>query len=179
MTKINKAPGGQIVKLDIEKLTAIQKAIGAKMVAQVGILGVKSNRLETGKVSKEGGHKKTKEASDMTNADIGLAHEKGVKSQNIPRRSFIEVPLRTKDLDLNKVKASLWQAFTTGKSTIKEAYTKLGIAAENIIQGAFKTGGYGQWAPLDEKTIKRKKSASILIDTAQLRKSITSRVASK
>ena len=183
--KITKVYPGITVRLDLDKLTMIQKALGAKNVTHVGILGAKSHsRKEAGKLIKKagkftGGHSKTKEAADQTNADIGFLHEKGSKSLGIERRSFLLMPLEEQSLELNSVRNALWQSFTEGRNTIVQAYRKLGQAAEAIIQKAFETGGYGHWDALKAKTIARKKSSSILIDTAQLRRSITSRVVSK
>ena len=53
---------------------------------------------------------------------------------------------------------------------------KVGFVAEEVIQEAFSTNGYGQWKPNAPMTIEKKKSNSPLIDTGQLRRSITSKV---
>ena len=52
----------------------------------------------------------------------------------------------------------------------------LGVYGESIVQEAFETGGFGTWEPLSQETVEAKGSNSILIDTAQLRRSITSKV---
>lgn len=178
--KITKVYPGITVRLDLDKLTMIQKVLGAKNVTHVGILGAKSHsRKEEGSIAKGGGHITTRKEADQTNADIGFVHEKGSKSRGIPRRSFLLMPLEEKSVELGSVRNALWKSFTEGHNTIVQAYKKLGLAAEVIIQKAFETGGYGHWDALKAKTIARKKSSSILIDTAQLRRSITSRVVSK
>jgi phage gpG-like protein len=56
---------------------------------------------------------------------------------------------------------------------------RLGISAENAVQLAFATRGFNQWQPNFLATILRKKSSSPLIDTGQLRRSITSKVVNK
>jgi hypothetical protein len=65
------------------------------------------------------------------------------------------------------------------KGNIRMILVRLGIACEKWIQMAFATGGFGSWAPDSPATINRKGSASPLIDTAQLRRSIVSKVDEK
>jgi len=52
----------------------------------------------------------------------------------------------------------------------------LGMLGEDVVEEAFNTGGFGQWPALAPETIRRKRSARILIETTQLRKSVSSRV---
>ena len=59
---------------------------------------------------------------------------------------------------------------------MRGALKTLGVVAEGTIQKAFATGGWGEWPKLSPVTIRRKKSSKILIDTSQLRRSISSRV---
>lgn len=158
--------GGQVV-LQLDKLTMLQQAIKSRFVTQVGVLGSKTSRTE---------------AKDQTNADIGLLHEKGSLSRGIPRRSFLLMPLQQKSEMLMAVKDQLWDKFLNGKQTVaslKAAYRDMGLQAEIIIQKAFETAGFGHWAPDSARTIARKHSSKPLIDTGQLRASISSRVASK
>jgi hypothetical protein len=50
---------------------------------------------------------------------------------------------------------------------------KIGIFARNIVWQAFDSQGFGKWASLKPKTIKRKGSSKVLVDTAILKNSIT------
>jgi hypothetical protein len=59
---------------------------------------------------------------------------------------------------------------------VKSAVKLLGVMGEETVQEAFATGGFGQWPALRPRTIQRKGSSRILIDSAQLRKAVTSRV---
>jgi len=52
----------------------------------------------------------------------------------------------------------------------------IGVKAQSISQGAFTTKGYGQWQELSPKTVEKKGSSQILIDTGTLRNSITYQV---
>lgn len=58
----------------------------------------------------------------------------------------------------------------------KRTLAMLGLLGEQIIDEAFATGGWGSWAPLSSRTIRFKKSSAILIESAQMRKAVVSRV---
>ena len=114
--------------------------------------------------------------NDVTNADIGAVHEFGSKTRNIPARSWLRMPIM---LYLRPViegkRRGFWRSSLSTKGMIS-TLKKLGIVAENVIQSAFETGGFGHWQDLKPSTIRAKGSSAILIDTAQLRKSVTSKV---
>ena len=169
------------VKIDTTGLDNLLTVAEKKYAVRVGILGNKAHakhRMETGDLKKHGGHKIGNNASELTNAEIGLRHEKGVKSEHLPRRSWLVTPLEDHlPENLNKI----------GEETIEmiikhqwlPAYQELGIICEQIIQRGFETGGFGKWKVLSKFTIQQKGSSAILIDTAQLRKSVTSTVVQK
>lgn len=110
--------------------------------------------------------------SDLTNGDIGAVHEFGSMSQHIPQRSFLRMPLTTR---LKDNVSSNWGE-TILRQGFNSALRKLGVMGENTVQKAFATGGFGVWPKLKPATIARKRSSAILIDTSQLRRSISSRV---
>ncbi len=56
---------------------------------------------------------------------------------------------------------------------------EFGIMAENIVQDAFDTAGFGKWQPLAPGTLELKETKTILVETTQLRKSIISKVVKK
>ncbi len=163
MQRVTKIGSTAKVTFDDSLLKALTEGINEELVVRVGILGAKSKRQNQ---------------KGLTNADIGLAHEKGVKSRNLPRRSWLEEPLKDhlseyfEDLGKKAIENFLHSRYV-------DAYAQLGLVAENIIQRGFETGGYGKWRPLKLATIRAKGSDAILIDTAQLRRSVTSEVISK
>lgn len=174
MQQLTKIKNVGYVKLDLEKLNAIQKALGSRFITQVGVLGAKAQGR---KVTIAG-----KAASAETNADVGLIHEKGSISGKIPRRSFLLMPFQIKAEGLMAIRSALWHKFLAGDQSVaslKIAYRDLGILATRIIHRAFDTGGFGKWAKLAPSTIKRKGSSAILIDTRQLERSIDSRVVTR
>lgn len=169
------------VKIDIDRLDEIQSSLMARYVTRVGILGSKTNRMKT-ITTRKGLHRAGREASPQTNAEIGLLHEKGSLSLHIPRRSFLEMPLVLKSEGLMAIRNKIWAAFIAGPETkvkLKSAYVELGHMAERIVQAAFESRGFGHWVPDSAGTIRRKGSDMPLIDTGQLRRSITSDVVSK
>lgn len=165
------------VQLDISKLEAIERELKKHYAVRVGIMGSKATGrqdiIRRGFISVNGKVKPAASPSALTNAAIGLVHEKGSKTMGIPRRSFLEMPLEVR---LPKYLNAFGQKVLDGLTTanLKQTYVQLGILAENIVQSAFKTGGFGRWPKLKDATVKRKGSSAILIDTAQLRRSVAS-----
>lgn len=170
------------VTFDIEKLLDVKKELAKRYTARVGVLGQKTNRvpMEAGETHEQYQLrvKKLKKDSSFpdnegqTNADIGLVHEVGSLSKNIRRRSFLEMPLTLKMPDYSKkFGEELMKAIDAGN--LKPAFIRLGIKGEQVVQLAFASKGFGQWYQ-NPKT-----GRGSLIDTAQLRRSITSDVVMK
>lgn len=188
MNRVTAKTGSGSVSLNTDGLTALRKELAkaASKRLHVGVLG--------GKDARNGDESK---GYIPGNAEIGLAHEFGVvggvspfksKSQskqppsakgmhvNLPERSFLRMPLMTKlpEAILSQGKAA-WRKAIVEKGVVF-ALKNLGVIAEGIVQDAFATGGFGIWPKLKPYTIRKKGSAAILIDKAELRQSITSRV---
>jgi phage gpG-like protein len=144
------------IRLNLKGLEKIQKEIKDKSSVKVGVLGSKNSRNDI-----------------VTNASIGLVHEFGSASKNIPERSFLRVPLTEKmPKEVNKLEKDMIAGLTV--SNIRAFLAKLGVKAEAVVQEAFDTGGFGKWQGLSAKTIQKKGFDKVLIETTQLRKSITS-----
>ena len=157
------------LKMDTKKLDGMikdTKKVNAAFV-KVGILSGKSGRGSEG--SNQG----------LSNVDIGVKHEFGSITEEIPIRSFIKMPLTEKRKNLEKgiSKEAITKPLLNGD--VKKSLGLIGVLAENIIQAAFESGGFGKWQSLSPFTIAKKGSSAILIETAQLRKSISSKVMSK
>jgi hypothetical protein len=146
------------IKLDLKILKEIEKELKTNEYVKIGILGNKNTRNDFN-----------------TNAMIGMVHEFGSAGKNIPERSFLRMPLREK---LPKMIKEIGKGVILGlaKQNANLFLKKIGVLGEQIIQEAFDTGGFGKWAKLSNKTIKRKGFDKTLIETTQLRKSITSEV---
>lgn len=184
---------GGVVSVDTEALSRLMADVAKNRNARVhvGVLGKHTVRAE---------------GQALSNADIGAIHEFGVlggfadtprgqrarklggpsakgEKRNIPARSWLRMPVLTHLPDqLKKMQRGLWQQVIL-KRGIRGALAVLGAAAVASIQEAFATGGFGQWAPLAPFTVRSKLAkqggkgkVAILIDTAQLRQSVTAEV---
>ena len=162
--------------IDIKSLERLEETLNKRFITKVGILGNSSSRATITRAS-SGKAKITKDETlaEASNADIGLLHEFGSYTRHVPERSFLRSPLMLYLKDaVSEASSKINKAIMD--SDIVKAYSLLGIAAEKVIQEAFKTGGFGQWQKLSSRTIAGKGSSAILIDSGQLRKSITSKV---
>lgn len=145
------------VKLDLSKFKSIQKELKKNLIVKIGILGSKDNRDKD------------------SNASIGLAHEAGSQEEGIPRRSFLLDPLEEKlPTKLNEIGKNAFKSISN--DNIENVFEKLGVIGEEIVQEAFDTGGFGKWPALSESTIEKKGFDTILVETTQLRKAVTSEV---
>ncbi len=146
------------LKLDTRGLDGLMKALKGKLpVVRIGILGNRNSRSKGG-----------------SNAAIGAIHEFG--SSELPVRSFLRVPLADhlqKTLEKNGAldKDTIAQVIKVG--SIVPWLQKVAITAEEIVLTGFDTGGYGKWKP---SNMAHKKVHQTLVETQQLRNSITSEV---
>lgn len=145
------------VDFDNSGFKVIKEALKDSYKTRVGLLGQKGSEDRGG----------------MTNADIGLVHEFGSITRGIPRRSWLRKPLEENIMKWVKSHAEEYKQLME-KNDLKKWYAMLGIEAERIIQEAFATGY--DWKPLSPKTIEKKGSDKILIDTSELRRSVSSQV---
>lgn len=174
----NDANNKIFIRLDTDKLEQVEKELGKAFVAQIGVLGIKAGgrlAIKNENVGGKSGNRKVpvvQGESFQSNADIGLIHEKGSLLRNIPRRSFLEMPLTTKlPALIAKIGKTLLEGVTT--LNIESTYKKLASFGEGIVLQAFSTSGFGTWPAL------KRGGPSHLIKTAQLRQSISSRVVTK
>lgn len=169
-------------------LDALLKAFkGDLPKARVGILGDKNSRRTTAGVlrqlraskiyksaNKEGRRELIADAKmqSTTNSSIGAKHEFGL--EGMPKRSFLRVPI------IEHFQSYLDAAGGFDKKTINKVIKensviifvkKLGILGEKIVLEAFNTGGFGKWKA---SNMKYKKNKQTLVETTQLRRSITS-----
>lgn len=109
-----------------------------------------------------------------TNAQVGAWHEFG--TSKMPVRSFLRMPIE------NHLAPAVEKADVLNKKQIANiiktksltgVMTHLGIVAETVVQDAFDTGGFGEWIPSD---FSRKQNHETLVETAQLRRAVTSEV---
>lgn len=172
-----------------KSLDGLIKALKGNMSkARVGILGsgqtarnkelegARGHANETGR-SVNAARKAPKSNYEVaTNAAIGAVHEFG--GPKMPQRSFLRVPIS------QNLQKYLENSGAFGKDelarVIKEAsllpwLKRIATVAETIVHDAFDTGGFGKWAKWKTKGYENN-TGQILVDTQQLRNSITSDV---
>jgi phage gpG-like protein len=143
--------------MDTKALDKLIKSLKNPPMAKVGILG--NNR-------KEG-----------SNAEIGAKHELGL--DGMPVRSFLRMPL-IEHLQENLEKSQAFDEDVLKKvvkaGDVTEWLKKVITVAEAVIREGFQTGGYGKWPAWRGGYSNR--TGLVLVDTQQLRDSITSEVVS-
>lgn len=130
------------------------------------------------KVGVFGDHKAERTDATINNVELAVIQQFGSLTNNIPARPFIDMPLRYKRAELLKFAASKTIADLLLAGNMKRALALLGVKAENIIQQAFDTRGFGQWRANAPRTIAAKGSDMPLINEGQLRRSVWSKVVS-
>lgn len=173
------------VTYDRSGLIKLVQAVGRLRLlkVQVGIFSDKAARKATG----------DEEGQPLNNAEIGLIHEKGSLSRNIPARSFLMMPLGLRFRHrMDKTGADQWLESLVEAGPTQTA-ALIGVEAENTVQQAFETGGWGAWPRWSMNYTRRRElknrfktgrmnfvgpvnPGSLLIDSAQLRRSVSSRV---
>ena len=158
--------------LNVKGLDQLVKALKVKPpVARVGILQSKVHFAQL-----KAGQKMPTHAP--TNAEVGAAHEFGAPARNLPQRSFLRVPIsehlqsymeKSGALD----KDTLRDVIKSG--TITPWMKKIAALADNIVMDAFESGGFGKW-PQWAVPGYSNNAGMLLVDTKQLRNSITSEV---
>lgn len=152
--------------LKITGLDQLVKALKVKApVARVGILGDKTVREPS-----EG------EQKTLTNAEVGAAHEFGTSA--LPKRSFLIEPIRD-NLDKEMMKSGALDkqvlADVVKQGSVVSWVKTIASLAEGIVLDAFDTAGFGKWKAWKNLNYTNN-AGQILVDTKQLRDSISSEV---
>lgn len=171
------------IKLDLSGLANIQKALKEKYEVRVGVFADKAVReaaVDNYKTAKGKGVT-TKQAvasaaQTITNPELAIIHELGSKKRNIPARSFLRMPLTEKAKELKKFLSKKEWAEDLAKGSMKDILVLLGFRAEQIVDEAFGSRGFGKWAANKPSTVKQKGSEEPLLDSQELRRSIMSKV---
>lgn len=169
-------------------LEALIKALRGPPTARVGILaGTKSRgqavsealQRNAGKTEVARIRKQMGSNGLPTNAEIGAAHEYGSMKRKLKMRSWLRMPLSThlrEKIESNPklMKATFAQAARDG--TLFQLLKLVGTLGEATCKEAFTNDGWGTWPKLDPHYAASKTVKNILVETTQLRESITSKV---
>lgn len=129
--------------------------------------------LPTGRIGIIG--KVSRVDGERTNVEIGIDHEFG--TEKLPVRSFLRVPLNEHlSSYIENSEAFHPEVLETviRERSVMLWMQKIMLLAQNVVLDAFNTGGFGAWKPSD---MTRKKNHQTLVETGQLRDSITTEVA--
>jgi len=139
------------------KLLADLKALGA-MKVRVGVLADEPKRAGEGRGSR---------ASLL---EVAAMHEFGAPGANIPQRSFIRGTVDAKRAEIAAKQAALAKQVAAGEVDPRAALERLGASVAGMVQTRIAEGIDPPNAPATEE---RKGSKKPLIDTGQLRSSVT------
>lgn len=109
----------------------------------------------------------------VSNAELAFIHSKGSPLRGIPARPIIEPAIEdSKEQIAELIKKSAQKALDGDKEGAIESLEKAGMQGQNIVRAWF-TNPRNNWPENSERTIKLKGSSRPLIDSGELRKSIT------
>lgn len=104
-------------------------------------------------------------------ATIAAAHVFG--TSRIPQRDFLRPAIEKNLPSFQSLTATNLVRVATGQMNLETALGQLGAAAAGAVQAEIVSGSF---APLAPATVRRKKSSKPLIDSGNMRQSITFRV---
>lgn len=148
---------------------ALMKRLGAMKSSRVRV-GVLADapKKEGTRAGKRG--RQIQQAATL--AQVAAAHEFG--TDRVPCRSFIRATVDLKAAEIHATQESLVMLVATGKVTPEAAMERLGAFTQGLVQARIAEGIN---PPLAASTIARKGSSKPLVDTGQLRSSITYQIA--
>ncbi len=127
----------------------------------------KDSVVKAGILAKDGSQN---HSEGITVFQIGMIHEFGVPEKNIPRRSYIRVPIENNIKEITKLIENNHKLVSENAMSAKVALDRIGIKAQNTIKESFRNN---DWKANSRATVKRKGSSRPLIDTGQLIGSIS------
>lgn len=142
----------RIIERDRGARALLERLEDAKGQIRVGVLGSKPHDNGSG----------------QTVADIARYHEFG--TDTIPERSFIRSTADKKKKEIEDLKREVARGVARGKFPMSKG---IGMIGEEIVAKMQKTITDKIPPPLKAATERRKKSSTPLVDTGQLRQSIT------
>lgn len=128
---------------------------------------MKHSSVRVGVLAAAGVHK---DGSGLTMAEIATVHEYGAPEVGIPRRSFIGSAIDEGRDELRRAGTAAARSVVDGRRTVDQALALVGEKARAMIVNKINRGPFVPNAPL---TIALKGSSKPLIDTGQLKQSVS------
>lgn len=113
------------------------------------------------------------QTGEINNAELAAVHEFGTKDGTIPERSFIRSSMQDNSQNYVGMHAGNLRKVVRGEMPFERSLDLLGVKAASDVQQQIRRGEFEE---LKQTTIDRKGSSSPLIDTGNLRQSITHEV---
>lgn len=113
---------------------------------------------------------------EVTNAELGIIHEFGAPERGIPERSFMRSTAKEESKNVAKLAEIQIKESLNGEISAYDAFSVIGNYLQVKIVDKITDGNFEENT---KETIKRKKSSKPLIDTGQLRASITYEIKEK
>ena len=179
------------IKYNTDGLEKLKKAFAGRSYVKVGVLSEGATRNNDYLLARYNKFKNDESIPESiregllrtyqenpSNADVGAALEFGVVSKKVPARPWLMTSVTSSITNIIKQDKKIIELMAKrGKKD--DSLQIIGAIVEDKIQEAFETEGDGKWPGLSPITIKLKGSSAIGIDTAQLRKSVSSQVVSQ
>jgi phage gpG-like protein len=125
---------------------------------KVGILGDSPKKAREGATGK------------LSLLEVAALHEFGAPEAGIPQRSFIRATIDEKRVDIERLQFALAKRVALGEITEEQALQMIGAKVAGWVKTRIAEGIAPALAPA---TVAKKKSSKPLVDTGQLRSSIT------
>ena len=146
----------RVIDRGAAKLLVAARALTGRKRVRVGVLA---------DAPKEGA-----EDSGLSLLEVAAVHEFGAPEAGIPQRSFIRATVDARAGDIEKVQKAVAARALSGAITPDQALDQIGAKVASFMQATINNG----IAPaLAEETVERKGSSKPLVDTGQLKSSIT------
>ena len=129
--------------------------------------------VKVGILGSSGDHRVKGSGGPQTVAEVAAHHEFGAPEAKIPQRSFLRAGIDGAQGEIGTAIEELTTKVIDGKMTPEVAAARLGLLGVRVVQKKLIDGPF---VALSEKTIKAKGSSRPLIDTGQMRRSITHEV---
>jgi hypothetical protein len=168
------------ISINLAPLAKLRGDLAKKIVAKVGIRANTGPHTLAANQSTPGKKASPIGLGSITNVQLGVIHEFGsADGQHPPPRSFLRMPMEVNKKELVKFLETGNMKALIVQGEVAKVLKLLGVKGETIVQRAFDSGGFGRWKGLADSTVRAKGSSTILVDTGQLRRAVSSWVGAK
>jgi hypothetical protein len=109
--------------------------------------------------------------TEMNNATLAYIHNNGSPARNIPARPFLEPGIRSIEVQAAEILRDAARRELAGEpGALERGLNRVGLLAQGAVQQRIVEGPF---VPLAPTTVRRKGSSRPLIDTGQMRQSVT------